>query len=237
MDKPFKFKQFTVEQDRCAMKVGTDGILLGAWASIDHNPESILDIGAGTGLIALMLAQRSQAELIDAIEIDGDAYEQCVHNFENSLWGDRLFCYHASLQEFVTEIGDKYDLIVSNPPFHTTAIKSKSTKRNIARFENALPFDLLIKSAVHLLSPNGVLCLVVPHSEETHLLTYAKEEKLHPTKIIHVKGTPSSEIKRSLLEFSFQKQDSIFSELIIESKRHEYTEDFVKLTKDFYLNL
>lgn len=99
------------------MKVGTDGVLLGGWTSLEHNPDSILDIGTGTGLIALMLAQRSAAETIDAVEIDESAYEQCVENFEASPWADRLFCYHAGLDEFVNEWDDTYDLIVSNPPF------------------------------------------------------------------------------------------------------------------------
>ena len=106
MSKPFVFKQFKILQDRCAMKIGTDGVLLGAWTSIDHHPATIMDIGAGTGIIALMLAQRSEAETIDAIEINEAAYEQCVNNFEASLWGDRLFCYHAGLDEFVDEIED-----------------------------------------------------------------------------------------------------------------------------------
>ena len=97
---PFKFKQFTIQQDSCAMKIGTDGVLLGAWASIDNQPFSILDIGTGTGVVALMIAQRSSAEVIDTLEIDDAAYEQSTENFENSLWSDRLFCYHASLQEF-----------------------------------------------------------------------------------------------------------------------------------------
>ena len=106
MIKPFKFKEFTVNQDRCAMKIGTDSVLLGAWTSLDSNPFSVLDIGAGTGVLSLMLAQRSSAEIIDAIEIDDKAYEQCVDNFEQSPWGDRLFCYHASLEEFADEIED-----------------------------------------------------------------------------------------------------------------------------------
>ena len=118
MSKPFKFKQFEVQQNKCAMKIGTDAVLLGAWASLEKQPFSVLDIGSGTGILSLMLAQRSHAELIDAIEIDADAYEQCVDNFEASLWGDRLFCYHTSLEEFADEIEDRYDLVISNPPFY-----------------------------------------------------------------------------------------------------------------------
>ena len=122
----FQFKQFSLEQDRCAMKIGTDGVLLGAWTPIENNPFSILDIGTGTGIIALMLAQRSNAEQIDALEIDEDAYEQATDNFENSPWNDRLFCFHAGLDEFVEEPEDEYDLIVSNPPFHGEDYKSSN---------------------------------------------------------------------------------------------------------------
>lgn len=117
MQKLFQFKQFTINQDRCAMKIGTDAVLLGAWAPIEHQPLSILDIGAGTGVLSLMLAQRCDAMTIDAIEIDDNAYEQCVENFENSPWSDLLFCYHASLEEFTEEIEETFDLIVCNPPF------------------------------------------------------------------------------------------------------------------------
>ena len=130
MTKPFRFKEFSVAQDRCAMKIGTDAVLLGAWVSLEHQPESILDIGTGSGVIALQLAQRSTAELIDALEIEPEAYQQAVENFENSPWSDRLFCYHASLQEFTEEIEERYELIVSNPPFYTDAFKSNDPKRN-----------------------------------------------------------------------------------------------------------
>lgn len=133
MNTPFRFKQFSIQQDKCAMKVGTDGVLLGAWTSLEDNPYAILDIGAGTGLISLMLAQRSQATIIDAIEIDAEAYEQCVANFEQSIWNDRLFCYHAGLDEFVDEIEDQYDLIVSNPPFYSETVTSGNDARDMAR--------------------------------------------------------------------------------------------------------
>ncbi|MCK4562074.1 MAG: methyltransferase, partial [Flavobacteriaceae bacterium] len=127
--KPFKFKEFTVHQDKTAMKVGTDGVLLGAWVTLNESINSALDIGTGTGLIALQLAQRDEIELIDAIEIEPNAYEQSVENFENSDWGNRLFCYHASLQEFVKEIDEKYDLIISNPPYYNDTFKELDINR------------------------------------------------------------------------------------------------------------
>ena len=120
----FNFKQFSVQQDQCAMKIGTDAVLLGAWCPIENNPFSILDIGSGTGILSLMLAQRSNAEQIDAIEIDEDAYEECVINFENSPWSDRLFCFHASLDEFIEEPEIEYDIIISNPPFYSEDFKT-----------------------------------------------------------------------------------------------------------------
>ncbi|WP_344726359.1 tRNA1(Val) (adenine(37)-N6)-methyltransferase [Corallibacter vietnamensis] len=237
MNKPFHFKQFTVHQDRCAMKIGTDGVLLGAWSSLEHQPFSILDIGAGTGILSLMLAQRSQAEIIDAIEIDDEAYEQCVDNFEQSPWGDRLFCYHASLDEFTEEIEDTYDLIISNPPFYSENYKTDNQQRDLARFQDAMPFTHLLNSASKLLSENGVFSVVIPHQEEKHFIELASKVALYPNKILHVKGTPDSEIKRSLIDFSFKKSTINTSELIIETSRHNYTEDYKNLTKDFYLKM
>lgn len=237
MNKPFSFKQFTVNQDQCAMKIGTDGVLLGAWTSIKKIPDSILDIGAGTGILSLMLAQRTNAELIDAIEIDDNAYEQCVDNFEQSPWGDRLFCYHASLEEFVEEIEDKYDLIICNPPFYSEDYKTKNNQRDLARFQDAMPFEYLIESVSKLLSENGIFSVVIPFKEETLFVDLASKVNLFPNKKLHIKGNPESEIKRSLIEFSFRESEIIIESLIIETERHQYTEDYINLTKDFYLKM
>ena len=234
---PFKFKQFTIRQDQCAMKVGTDGVLLGAWANIKHNPNSILDIGSGTGIIALMFAQRSNAEVIDAIEIDESAFEQCVENFENSHWSDRLFCYHASLQEFADEVDDKFDVIISNPPFYTDDFQSKNTQRDIARFSSAMPFEHLVKSVSKLLSEEGKFSVIIPFKEEEQFIALASKVNLFPNRILRVKGNPNTEIKRSLLEFSFSKIEIKTEELTIEKGRHNYTNDYVTLTKDFYLKM
>lgn len=234
----FSFKQFSIHQDRCAMKVGTDGVLLGSWTPINNNPFNILDIGAGTGIIALMLAQRSHAEQIDALEIDEDAYEQAVENFENSPWGDRLFCFHAGLDEFIEEPEDEYDLIVSNPPFYAENYKSNSEQRDLARFQDAMPFEELIEAAALLLSENGIFSVIIPYKEEENFLALANEFELYPIKITRVKGTPTSEIKRSLLAFSRNKNTVVSTdELIIETARHQYTAEYIELTKDFYLKM
>ena len=237
MSKPFRFKQFSVEQERCAMKIGTDAVLLGAWARLDSKPDSILDIGAGTGVLALMMAQRSDAQLIDALEIDDAAYEQCVENFEASYWGDRLFCYHAALDEFTEEIEDQYDLIISNPPFYTDTFKTENEARNTARFEDAMPFTELLKSVSKLLSKSGHFNVVIPFSEKIAFIELAKIEGLYPCRILNVRGQKSSPLKRSILCFSFQQLAIETSELTIEITRHHYTKEYITLTKDFYLKL
>ncbi len=235
--KPFKFKQFTIHQDRCAMKIGTDGVLLGAWASLENNPNSILDIGAGTGVITLMLAQRSVAKTIDAIEIDENAYEQCVKNFEASPWADRVFCYHAGLDELVEDVDGKYDLIVSNPPFYSEEMSSGNLARDKARQNQSLPFDELLISISMLLSSTGVFSTIIPFKEEERFLNLASKVGLFPIRITHVKGNPSSEIKRCLLELSFKQKEIQYNHLTIEKERHKYTREYIELTKDFYLKM
>ncbi len=227
------------------MKIGTDGVLLGAWTPIENNPNSILDIGTGTGIIALMLAQRSGAQQIDALEIDDNAYEQATDNFENSPWSDRLFCFHAGLDEFVDEPEDLYDLIVSNPPFYTEDYKTDNEQRDLARFADAMPFEELIEAAALLLSENGILSVIIPFKEEEKFIALANESELYPIKITRVKGTPTTEIKRSLLAFSRNalpdsRQETPnfpIDELVIETSRHIYTEEYIALTKDFYLKM
>lgn len=234
----FNFKQFTVQQDRCAMKIGTDGVLLGAWCPIDNNPFSVLDIGAGTGILSLMLAQRSNAEQIDAIEIDEEAYEQCVENFENSPWSDRLFCFHAGLDEFVEEPEDEYDLIISNPPFYSEDYKSSDSQRDLARFQDALPFEDLIEAADLLLSENGIFAVIIPYKEEERFIDLCAEAELFPVKITRVKGSNKTPIIRSLLAFKrYELSVLTTDELIIEINRHEYTDEYINLTKDFYLKM
>ena len=240
MKKPFQFKQFTVHQEKTAMKVGTDGVLLGAWCNVDDYPDTILDIGSGTGVVALMLAQRTDAMTIDAVEVDENAYEQTVENFENSDWGDRLYCYHTNFQNFADEIAkeeETYDLIVSNPPFYTDDFETDNKARNTARFASALSFAELITGVVKVLSNEGKFVVILPFKEERHFITLSQNNGLFLNNICRVQGNPSSTIKRSLMEFSFHRTTLKEECLIIETSRHQYTQEYINLTKTFYLKM
>ncbi len=237
MSKPFKFKQFSVQQDRSAMKIGTDGVLLGAWTSIATKPNSILDIGAGTGILSLMLAQRSIADSIEALEIDEEAYEECVENFESSPWADRLFCYHAGLDEFIEEIEEPYDLIISNPPFYSENVSSGDEARDKARQNQSLPFDELLDGISKLLAPDGVFSTIIPYKEENNFVGLAQSLGLYLNRVLRIRGNANSELKRSLLEFSFNQATLFEDELTIELERHQYTTEYQELTKAFYLKM
>ena len=222
------------------MKVGTDAVLLGAWCSINNVPNTILDIGSGTGIISLMLAQRTDAMTIDAIEIDQNAYEQTVENFEQSDWADRLYCYHTTFQEFANQIVEEketYDLIISNPPFYTDDLKTENKARNKARFTSSLTFKELVSGVAKILSKKGTFTVIIPFKEVEKFIALAKKSLLFLNKICNVKGNPSSEMKRSLLEFSFQQKEIIEEKLTIETARHQYTEAYITLTKGFYLKM
>lgn len=237
MLKPFQFKQFSVHQHKTAMKVGTDGVLLGAWVHIFPKTSAILDIGTGTGLIALMLAQRCALANIDAIELNAEAFEQAVDNFENSNWGDRLFCYHASLQEFTNEFDEKYDLIVANPPFFNPTDYQIPKNRVMARHTQALSYPELLKCTAQLLSKNGTCAFIIPVSEEKNVINLALNYNLKVFRKTHVRGTKNSPVKRTLLQFSFSEVELDENEITLEKSRHIYTDEYVYLVRDFYLNL
>ncbi len=239
MKEVFKFKEFEVKHSDSAMKIGTDGVLLGAWTQIDNSEDAVLDIGSGTGLIALMIAQRSDAELIDAVELDPAAYEESVFNFENSPWGDRLFCYHSSFQEFAEEIEDSYDLIISNPPFFKRT-NSISVERDRARNDHNLPAVDLVKGVEALLSSNGRFACILPADDARAFIELAQEQGLYLCRKCEVKGRLDTKIIRTLLEFDRVKKpmDTVpVEELTIEIERHQYTQEYKSLVQEFYLNM
>ncbi len=243
----FKFKQFDLEQSRSAQKLGTDAVLLGAWCCKDQTPYSILDVGSGTGVIALMLAQRFSRAEIEGIELDDNAYEEATANFENSSWNDRLFCYHASFQEFYSqdeEDLDKYDLIVSNPPFFDYKSLGDEIKkdRSVARFDETLPFEELIYGVYKLLHREGTFACIIPSDRELELQKIANHFTLEAGRITRVQGSKDSKVKRCLIEFRFRESENTTSPteintLILEEKRHQYTPEAYELFKDFYLKL
>ena len=220
------------------MKVGTDGVLLGAWCSLESLPKTILDIGTGTGIISLMLAQRSSAITIDGVEVDPSAYMQTVDNFENSDWSDRLYCYNTSFQKFVDDTNkETYDLIVSNPPFYTEDYITKNSSRNKARFTLSLTFKELIGGISKILSKSGFFSTIIPFKEESTFICLAEQHSLHLNEICRVQGNKNSDIKRSLMTFSFNKVKISETNLIIENSRHKYTKEYEELTNNFYLKM
>ena len=236
----FRFKQFTVWHDRCAMKVGTDGVLLGAWApanSFTPNPLTrILDIGTGSGLIALMLAQRFPEASIDAIDIDEAAVEQARENFAVSPWPDRLHAYQAKVQEWQ----GSYNLIVSNPPYFQNSLKNPDKGRQTARHTDTLSYAELLRHSARLLTEKGLLALVLPAEAEQEVRGLAAAELLSLTRVTRVYSKESKPARRVLLGFekSISRDTDISiteDSLVLENEIGGRSAAYQELTKDFYL--
>ena len=229
----FSFKQFTINQDKCAFKVGTDGVLLGASANVD-GIKTILDIGTGTGLIALMLAQRCNAEII-AIEPDNSSFEQAVKNVEKSKWSSRIKVENTDLQNFNPGTL-KFDLIVANPPYFTDSLKNPDSGKSATRHNVTLNSEDLLKGVNRLLVTGGRFQVIMPYVEGNIFIAEAQEYGFYCNNILKIKPLPTSEIRRLILTFSRQKQKVSEKFLTIEhGRRHEFTEEYINLTKDFYL--
>ncbi len=232
----FSFKQFTVYHHRCAMKVGIDGVLLGAWADV-NSVGKVLDIGTGSGLIALMLAQRTNAH-ITAIDIEPNAVLQTKENIENSPWKDRVRAKVISIQEFASSIDEKFDLIVSNPPYFINSLKNSSANKTTARHTDFLTHEELMTGAKTMLADNGRICLILPVNEGEKCMQFSESIGLHCHKTVYVHPKPAVEAKRVLLQFGFAPITTEVTELDIEtSERHQYSKEFTALAKDFYLKL
>lgn len=235
----FQFKRFGIDDALCAQKVGTDSVLLGAWADIPSNCKNILDVGTGSGLLALMLAQRTLYDThIHAIDIDEQAIKQAQLNFNNSEWTNRLTLQHTSLQAFTSQ--SKFDLIISNPPYFENALKSNNNQRNIARHTDSLSLQELFTWSANLLNEEGILSIIIPFQQLDIAQSLAANYLLVPVKTTKVKGNKNANYKRALISFCFQKEQQNFKaitdELLIEVSRNVYTDDYKELTKDFYLN-
>lgn len=251
----FRFKQFTVWHDKCAMKVGTDGVLLGAWCPIGGHRTAdsgyrVLDIGTGSGLIALMLAQRvnRQGVWIDAIDIDADAVMQAQENFAKSPWADMLHAHQSSLQNWflattsstIHPTCKKYDLIVSNPPYFQQSLKNPDAQRAMARHTDSLSYASLLEQSARLLKDDGILSLVLPIEAAEEIMYLAAQNGLSPTRITYVHSKPTKPPKRLLICFCNSKQieghaSAIPQHFYIESDTAPRSEEYQALTKDFYL--
>jgi tRNA1Val (adenine37-N6)-methyltransferase len=236
---PFYFKQFVIHQDRCAMKVGTDGVLLGAWAEV-QGVNSVLDIGTGTGLIGIMLAQRAAHARIDCVEIDRSAYEQAAENIARSPWAERLQAIHAPVQEYAQQQPRQYDLIVSNPPFFSGGTFSAKGNRVNVRHTVKLPHGDLLSVARDLLAPQGRFSVILPYLEGLRFKELARNYNLYCTKSMEVLPKADKPVERLLLQFERQPRQLAGREerLVIQyDTRNDWTEEYIALTGAFYLKM
>ncbi len=235
-DSRFHFKKFSVRHDRSGMKVGTDGVLLGAWADVSQATR-ILDIGTGTGVIALMLAQQTNPDVkIEAIEIDENAFEDASENFSNSPWHDRLTLHHGSVQNFTTP--KQYDLIISNPPFFQRSFKPPNAQRISARHTENLSFQDLLKSVDRFLSEKGKLNIVLPYAEGIQFVKFADHVNLYCSRNYNFRTRKEKPIERSLLEFSKIRKELEEGEILLYNDMGEaWSTEYQKLTQNFYLKI
>lgn len=238
VSKPFNFKQFKIEQDRCAMKVGTDGVLLGAWADVS-GAHSVLDIGSGTGVIAIMIAQRTaQAENVQvhAVEIDDAAFSQSKENMDASPFSTRLQVFHHSIQDFAKLSTQQYDLIVSNPPFFTGGTFSSNQDKTNVRHTVKLPHSDLLNATRHLLHKNGRFCVILPLIEGLRFIEIARTYGFHCTKKTEVHTLTNKPVERLLLQFEFHEKPTIHDEIVIlnSDTRNDYTDAYKLLTNEFF---
>lgn len=232
----FRFKQFTIQQKHAAMKVGTDGVLLGAWSSVPSPGSRVLDIGTGTGLIALMIAQRAMNVEVDALEIDPSSAQQAKENFQDSPWKERIQCIQSSFQEYSSQNKNRYDLIICNPPYFSGSAKTPSKEKNLARHDDTLSLEDLFRDAVSLMKKTSIFSLILPVQKEVQAMNLSKEHQLYCKRLTRVVPTPGKAAKRLLLEFSFIPGLPREAYLTIETEtRHIYTDDYKALTDSFYL--
>ena len=232
----FKFKQFSISQVQSAMKVGTDGVLLGAWAPIE-DAKTVLDIGTGTGLIALMMAQRNPILEVTALEIDAGAHSDAKENFVNSPWDSRLNLIHGSFQNFSSKPNGQFDAIVCNPPFFSDGCHAPKSQRAVARHTIALSNKDLLKGAFDLLKEDGTLSVILPFLNFDSFCQEAKKTLLNERERLIVYPTPHKSAVRVLSVWTKKKVEKVIkTELIIEENgRHNYSKEYKELTKEFYL--
>lgn len=229
----FQFKKFIVHHGQCAMKVGTDGVLLGAWAPVDDFKE-ILDVGAGTGLISLQLAQRNEKARLVAVEVDEDAARQAQENVNLSPWANRIEVVHQDFCNFETD--RRFDLIVSNPPYFIAALHSPDKQRDMARHAGSLNYEQLFLRASRLLHPHGMVALIIPAQVEKLVINTAWKHGFYTHKMLHVFSKPGKPCCRVLMVFTLSLLPCIDEYLCIRHADNSYTPEYKALTADFYMH-
>ena len=233
----FRFKQFSVKNERSAMKVNTDGVLLGASMTIKPEDKRFLDIGTGTGTIALMAAQRSCADAkVDAIDIDEPSASEAAANFANSPWSENMQAFNMSLDEFAKETLAMYDLIFSNPPYFEDSLTAPDERKSTARHtSDGLSYRDIFEFAKERLTDSGRVSLVLPADQEAALCRYARMCGLHLFRILRVRTVPRKAPSRMIAEFSRHRCEAVKEELLTIQNEGQYTQEYLSLTHDFYL--
>ena len=232
----FQFKQFTVYHDKCAMKVGTDGALLGAWAPV-AGAANLLDIGTGSGLIALMLAQRCPDARITGVDIDGPATEQARENVAASPWKDRIRIVRQDVREWAEREGEKYDALVANPPYFVEKVACPDAARHAARHTDGLSFDELLKAAVALMAETGTFSVVLPSTAVPEFIAAASRHRLYLCHQTWVHTKPTKPAKRALMTFVRRPAATRIDQLSLEVETGVFSPEFVALLQPFYLKL
>jgi tRNA1Val (adenine37-N6)-methyltransferase len=230
---PFRFRQFTLEDDRSTMRTGTDAILLGSWTD-PRNARRILDIGTGSGILALMLAQRSDAS-IDAIDVDPASIEQARDNFRNSPWNDRLHAILISFADHYPTPLQKYDLIITNPPFFKDSLASPDMRRNLARHDDRLSLEEIASGSVQILSETGNLFIILPAAIQGRFMAIAEKPGLFPQEVLEIKPKRNKKVNRVILKMGKGKPGTISSsELVIRKEDNSFTEQYLSLTGEYH---
>ena len=232
----FRFKKFQVSQEKCAMKINTDGVLLGAWVNCKQ-AEKILDIGTGSGVIAMMLAQRSTASRIVGVEIDEASCEEAEMNMKLSPWPLRLSVFKESIQDFTTNANEEFDLVVSNPPFFSGGTLSSTQQRSLVKHTVKLPHSDLLRSAYELMSKEGQFFVVLPYIEGLRFIELAEQYRLYCNHICEVSSFENSPVERLLLSFNKFESEQNKEAIFIRKDSTSFSDSYINLTRDFYLKM
>ncbi|MCX6271452.1 MAG: methyltransferase [Bacteroidetes bacterium] len=234
MRKAFRFKRFSLSDEGCAMKLGTDAVILGSWVRIGGE-KNVLDIGCGCGILSLMMAQRTIMTMIKGIDLHEPSVVMAKSNFNQSPWSTRLSVQCLRFQEFAGKIIEKFDLILSNPPYFVNSLKAADMDRRLSRHTDELSYGELLDGVSHLLSPAGRFAVILPYLKESQFINMAQKLGLYPDRLLRIRSKPGSAFIRTCLDLSFSPKETAGNELVIRNTDGSYTKEYQAITADFYL--